>query len=112
MSGDQDYDYQDDYYLSNVNLLVACHHGGEYSWSKETEIPGCNTHENKIVYSYGDGNKYNHPSHVAEYLESGWRVEHHTPIDGNYEIDLKLADNTAQSEVLKARGLMEPVIEV
>lgn len=102
VSGDQDYDYQDDSYLKDVNLLVACHHGGSYSWSKRAIVPNPNADENEIVYSYGDGNKYGHPSELGEYDSKGWNTEHHTPRDGDYEIDLKLIDNTSIKSVIKA----------
>ncbi|MDE5604084.1 MAG: hypothetical protein K2I73_00700 [Eubacterium sp.] len=94
ISGDQDYDYQDNSYFNDINLLVACHHGGEFSWSKRAAIPIPNSVENKIVYSYGDGNSYGHPSKVSEHSKNGWNIEHHTPKDGNFEIDLELIDNT------------------
>lgn len=102
VSGDQDYDYQDDSYLKDVNLLVACHHGGSYSWSKGAIVPNPNTDENEIVYSYGGGNTYGHPSEVGEYNRNGWNTEHHTPRDSDYEVDLKLINNTSIKSVIKA----------
>ncbi len=101
VSGDQDYDYQDDSYLKDINLLVACHHGGRYSWSNRAIVPNPNLDENEIVYSYGARNTYGHPSKVGEYANEGWNTEHHTPRDGDYEIDLELIDNTSIKSAIK-----------
>lgn len=90
VSGDQDYDYQDKVYLNNINLLVACHHGGIYSWNTRSIIPTPVDKKNIIIYSYGKDNVYHHPSQVERYQEKGWRTEHHTPENGNYEIELEL----------------------
>lgn len=90
VSGDQDYDYQFDPYLQDVNLLVACHHGGEYSWSKKATLPSPAKDNNKIVYSYGKGNTYGHPSKVSEYSAAQWRDEHHTARDYAFEVEIEL----------------------
>ena len=100
VSGDQYYDYQDDKYLDDINLLVACHHGGKYSGAKTTQVPGPNS-ENEIVYSYGKNNTYNHPMHAKRYSDKGWHKEHRTPINKNYSINLKLTDNTSQISAIK-----------
>lgn len=102
VSGDQDYDYQDSGYLNDINLLVACHHGGKYSWSKKTIVPKPNAAENRIVYSYGQGNTHGHPSMVQDYSMSGWKTEHHTALDGDCEIDLLLVDNETLKKVIKS----------
>lgn len=112
VSGDQDYDYQDNSYINDINLLVACHHGGEYSWSKKTTVPTPNAKENRIIYSYGQGNTHRHPSMVQDYTMSGWTAEHHTPQDGDYEIDLNLIDNTKLKSVIKASNPMGMQFEI
>lgn len=94
VSGDQDYDYQNNDYLKDINLLVACHHGGKYSWSVNAAVPQPNTNQNMIVYSYGQGNTYGHPSKINEYMQNGWTTEHHTSLEGDYVVELKLLDNT------------------
>ena len=93
VSGDQDYDYQAPFYLSKVNLLIACHHGGKYSWSNHTAIPTPNPDENIIVYSYGQDNSYGHPSKTANYVAAGWKTTHNTPSDLNFTIDLNFQNN-------------------
>lgn len=112
VSGDQDYDYQNNNYLKDVNLLVACHHGGKYSWSKKAIVPRPNTDENTLIYSYGQGNTYGHPSEVGEYVKQGWKTEHRTPLDGAYKIDLKLIDNTSLKGMIKADNPMGMEFEV
>lgn len=97
VSGDQYYDYQDYNYLNGIDLLVACHHGGKYSKKATTAVPLPNP-KNKIVYSYGSRNTYGHPSRKSctVYRSNKWRTEHHTPINSNFSIKLKLINNTAQ----------------
>ena len=112
VSGDQDYDYQNNNYLRDVNLLVACHHGGSYSWSTNAAVPQPNTNSNMIVYSYGQGNTYGHPSKINEYMQNGWTTEHHTSRDGDYEIELKLIDNTRLKNEIKATNPMGMDFEV
>lgn len=93
VSGDQYYDYQEKSCINNINLLVACHHGGKYSWSKKTNVPEPSISKNEIVYSYGLENTYKHPSKCEEYRKAGWNTEHHTPKDGDFLIDIKLKSN-------------------
>lgn len=100
VSGDQYYDYQDYSYLNDINLLVACHHGGKYSDTKTTTVPSPNS-KNKIVYSYGSKNTYKHPSYTKTYVSNGWNTEHHMPINKNYSIKLKLTDNTSRISAIK-----------
>lgn len=90
VSGDQDYDYQDWNELCDVNILVACHHGGDYCWSKKGKVPVPKSGRNKIIYSYGNGNSYNHPSRVQKYKFANWNNEHHTP-NGNYKLDIRIS---------------------
>ncbi len=82
--GDQDYDYITNNTLQNINVLVACHHGGKYSWTTDSNLPSPNRCNNEIIYSYGYGNSYNHPSHMDQHQTNGWSVEHHTATDGTY----------------------------
>lgn len=112
VSGDQDYDYQENSYLSDINLLVACHHGGEYSWSKKTKVPMPNAKKNRIVFSYGRGNTHGHPTKVGDYTTNGWTTEHHTSRDGSYEIDLNLINNTKLKSVIKKSNPSLIVFEV
>lgn len=98
IAGDQRYDYIDDKYLQNINILVASHHGGEYSWSSrklvKNDIPTSKScDESTIIYSYGLGgasqpNTHNHPSKISDYEAQGWRNSHHTATSGDYEINL------------------------
>lgn len=112
VSGDQDYDYQNPCFLDDVNLLVACHHGGKYSWSKKAEIPKPHSEENIIVYSYGENNSYGHPSKCGEYKKRGWNIEHRTPVGHDFVLDLKLENNIASLLGLKIKMLNSMVIHV
>lgn len=82
--GDQDYDYLVPSFLTDVNCLVACHHGGKYSWTKKADLPIPNSNDNTIIYSYGDGNTYGHPNRKKEHQDNGWTREHDTVTAGDY----------------------------
>lgn len=88
--GDQRYDYIPKRYLDEIDILVASHHGGEYSWSKHRkvykEIPSSTNESGKIIYSYGNSNTYEHPSKVADYQKNRWYIEHHTAIDSDFKL--------------------------
>lgn len=93
LTGDQRYDYIEDKYLKDIDILVASHHGGSYSWSTRKnvceELPINLSGENSIIiYSYGKNNTYGHPSTVKQYKDKGWVKEHRTAEDGDYQIDL------------------------
>lgn len=78
--GDQEYDYIDNIHLSDIDIIVASHHGGEYSWSKtrnDIPAPGNNV-SSLVVYSYGKDNTYGHPSKIQDYKEKGWADQHNT----------------------------------
>lgn len=49
IAGDQDYDYQKLNTLKDLDILVACHHGGKYCWSKKER---CQMLGIKIPLSY------------------------------------------------------------
>lgn len=83
ISGDQDYDYQPQAQLHGLHLLVACHHGGEYSWNSRCSLPSPANESSLIVYSYGVNNSYKHPSQTREYDLAGWRNRFDTPA-GDY----------------------------
>ena len=83
VSGDQKYSNHIPDFLLNVNTLVASHHGGSYG--KAALFPTPNSKNNKVIYSYGKGNTYNHPSKVKDYRNKFWNNEYHTT-NGNYEI--------------------------
>ncbi len=85
IEADQDYDYVENAFLSDVNILVACHHGGKYSWTIKSDLPHPVIENNCIIYSYGDCNSHGHPNYVTQYQRLGWTIEHHTPIDGTFE---------------------------
>lgn len=87
VSGDQDYDYQDMAKLTNVDILVACHHGGEYCWSVKGKLPTPVSSDSKIIYSYGQGNTYHHPSKNSDYSAAGWNNRHDT-ICGDYSVEI------------------------
>lgn len=86
VSGDQEYDYQNQSMLKDINLLVACHHGGTYSWSTHSniyqQIPKP-ANDSLIVYSYGNRNTHGHPSKVDDYQKAGWNTSHET-VNGDY----------------------------
>lgn len=84
IEGDQDYDYIINNFLDNINCLVACHHGGRYSWTTRAKLPYPDTNDNHIIYSYGEDNTYKHPSKVSEYRKSGWNNEFHTAYTGDF----------------------------
>lgn len=92
IEGDQDYDYVENAFLENVNILVACHHGGKYSWTVNSDLPQPILGNNCIIYSYGDGNSHGHPNHVSQHQAVGWTTEHHTPIDGGYRKIIKISN--------------------
>lgn len=71
VSGDQDYDYQDEKRYQNSNILVACHHGGKNCWSKKFTGIKPADEASIIIYSYGVGNLYHHPSKTCQYLKWG-----------------------------------------
>lgn len=87
--GDQRYDYIEDDDLKEIDVLVASHHGGEYSWSKrgnvDDDIP-TNTKQGIIIYSYGKGNEHGHPSKESDYSKKGWSDVHRTPFDNDYKL--------------------------
>lgn len=85
IEGDQDYDYVENAFLVDVNILVACHHGGNYSWTVHSDLPHPIIDNNRIVYSYGHLNTHHHPSRTAQHKAMGWTTEHHTSTDGSYE---------------------------
>jgi len=82
VSGDQMYDYIDARLFDDLRILVATHHGGSYGNGSVPQPMSAG--ENKIVYSYGHENKYEHPK-TQPYCSS-WKNEHHTPYDGDYSI--------------------------
>lgn len=92
VSGDQDYDYQDSNNLRNINLLVACHHGGAYSWSTKVKPPAPANQNSLVVYSYGEGNSYGHPTRRMDYINNGWCTQFDTPGSMGYKetIDITL----------------------
>lgn len=91
ISGDQDYDYQPQAQLQELHLLVACHHGGKYSWSRRCSPPSPADNSGLVVYSYGVNNSYMHPSETRAYELAGWHNRFDTPA-GDYfeEITLSL----------------------
>ena len=84
VSGDQDYDYQDSNKYCMSDIFVACHHGGEYCWSKRFCGICPATTDYILIYSYGNPNRYGHPSKKGDYARWGWKVEHETPRDGTF----------------------------
>lgn len=91
ISGDQYYDCQPQTQLQKLHLLVACHHGGKYSRSSRCSLPSPANKSGRVVYSYGKGNSYKHPSKTKEYELAGWNDRVDTP-SGDYfeEITLSL----------------------
>ncbi len=89
IAGDQRYDYMPEKYLKEIDILVASHHGGEYSWSKRRtvydDIP-ISTGLSQIIYSYGYNNTHNHPSEENQYNLRGWKNSHKTAIHSDYKL--------------------------
>lgn len=91
VAGDQEYDYIEQPQLDDLDILVASHHGGGFSWSKKDAPPtarkgGLST----VIYSYGAGNTYNHPTKCQEYRKSKWANEYHVCNSGDYLISILL----------------------
>ena len=87
VEGDQDYDYVENSFLEDVDILVACHHGGKYSWTVHSALPQPRSDDSCVIYSYGINNSYGHPSRRNEHISNGWINEHDT-INGDYSIDV------------------------
>lgn len=88
--GDQRYDYIDAPQLRELDLLVASHHGGDYCWSKLGGIPVPSPRLfSTVIYSYGIGNTYAHPSKVEDYNIANWAQAYHTA-RGDYNIIISL----------------------
>lgn len=79
VSGDQHYDYQDTLHIPAPDILVACHHGGEYSESIRCKVPSPASNTSMVIYSYGRGNSHGHPSKVNDYNAAGWMSRFDTP---------------------------------
>ncbi len=91
VAGDQQYDYVDDSQFKDLDVLVASHHGGIFCWSKKGTIPKSRDSKTAlIIYSYGIGNTYGHPSKIKEYRIANWVKSHHTCIDGDKKIIIEL----------------------
>lgn len=91
VAGDQEYDYIEQPQLDDLDILVASHHGGEFSWSKKDAPPtarkgGFST----VIYSYGADNTYYHPTKRLEYCKSDWMCEYHVCDSGEYSILISL----------------------
>lgn len=88
VAGDQDYDYQNPQYLKDIDILVACHHGGSYCWSKKFAGITPASDSSTVIYSYGIGNKYKHPTKTSGYQNWGWLQEHYTAKDGDFTVTI------------------------
>lgn len=64
--------------------------GGDYSWSKKGQVPTAGGKDSLVIYSYGDGNTYYHPTMDGHYTSHGWLKKHHTAISGDYEETIQL----------------------
>ncbi|MDG5855369.1 hypothetical protein [Clostridium beijerinckii] len=81
LPGDNRYEYIENGYKENLNILCASHHGGVYTIDRtDIKVPAA---DNKIIYSYGRNNSFGHPSKDVEYGIKGWNTEHRT-INGDY----------------------------
>lgn len=88
LPGDNRYEYIPAQYRTNLDGLVASHHGGRYFDKKKNRmnfIPTC-TKNSEIIYSYGEHedfvdekNSHSHPSYDHEHRNMGWNIEKHTP---------------------------------
>lgn len=83
--GDQEYDYIEMSQLTDLDILVATHHGGRFSWSKKGTPPLARVGgKSTVIYSCGNGNTYGHPSKQGEYTQANWQKEHTTYVQGEY----------------------------
>lgn len=88
VSGDQMYNSIPTFQKKDIDILVASHHGGDYSETNTMmDIPNASG-EGELIYSYGEGNRYSHPSHVRDYISKGWIKRHDTATDNDYEIEI------------------------
>ena len=72
----------------DIDILVASHHGGDYSETNTMmDIPSASG-EGELIYSYGEVNCYGHPSHIRDYISKGWIKRHDTAVDNDYEIEI------------------------
>lgn len=90
VAGDQSYDYIATSQLSDIDILVASHHGGSYCWSVAGNIPSPKVKYNgKLIYSCGINNRHKHPSKTSDYKTAGWMHEHNTSKQGEYKVVVK-----------------------
>lgn len=88
VSGDQMYNSVPTFQKKDIDILVASHHGGDYSETNTMmDIPNASG-EGELIYSYGEGNRYSHPSHVPDYISKRWIKRHDTATDNDYEIEI------------------------
>lgn len=90
ISGDQRYEFMNKQDIGDIDILVASHHGGDYSKFEDRDrteyLPSPNNLNSLVVYSYGKNNPYNHPNKISDYRKLGWINEYHT-VDGNYILE-------------------------
>lgn len=90
IAGDQRYDYINASQLSNLDLLVASHHGGDCCWSNQGRIPEARAlSSSTVIYSYGTNNTHGHPSNESAYIAANWAQAYHTT-SGDYDIAIFL----------------------
>lgn len=88
VSGDQMYNSVPTFQKEDIDILVASHHGGDYSETNTMmDIPSASG-EGELIYSYGEVNCYGHPSHIRDYISKGWIKRHDTAVDNDYEIEI------------------------
>lgn len=83
--GDQEYDYIEMSQLADLDILVATHHGGRFSWSSKDTPPLARVGgKSTVIYSCGKDNTYGHPSKQDKYTQANWKNEHTTYVQGEY----------------------------
>lgn len=92
IAGDQRYDFISKAQLSDLNILIACHHGGDCCQSNKGYVPvASSVLSSTVIYSYGKNNTYKHPKPEVKkaYKLANWKYEHHTT-NGDYMIIISL----------------------
>ena len=85
VAGDQEYDYMNITKDESFDYLIASHHGGTYTSNiKKIDIPKPKNSDSKVIFSFGLGNTYKHPSKLNDYIKNKWDSDMHiyTPCVG------------------------------
>jgi hypothetical protein len=91
LTGDAAYPDIPNAFATGISGMVASHHGGNRSQSGVP--PPSRPHDHKLVYSWGDGNRYKHPTNgnETEHRLAGWTQDAHTANRGGARGHVRLA---------------------